>query len=115
MQAGDGELGDYDHQDDGGHAEKLLEIHANGAAHEADAEDYGQADSEHGAEYFEDAGGVQTEGGEEQNCLDAFAENHQKYEEENAPAGTGAGGALLQTSFNFGFDVLAVAVHPDDH
>ena len=65
MQAGDGELGDDHHQDDRCHPEKLPQIDANGAAHETDAEEDGEADTESRAERFENAGGVQPERGKE--------------------------------------------------
>src|SRR5665213_3357820 len=58
MQAGDGELRDDDHKDDGGHLEKLAEVDPDRAADEADTEQEGKADAEDCAKPFEDAFGA---------------------------------------------------------
>ena len=106
VQAGDGELKDDHHQDHRGHRKNWLQVDANGAAHEADAEEHGEADAEDGAEGFEDAGCIEPHNAvEQEDRLDAFAEDHEEDEGENAPAAPAAGGILLQTSFNFAFHV----------
>src|ERR1035438_1848628 len=114
MQAGDSELHHDDHEDDGGHAEEAAQIDADGAAHEADAEEHGKAQAEHNACNIEDARGIEFDSGEHEDGFDALAEDHQEDEKEDAPAAGGAT-SLLQLSFNFAFHAARVAVHPEHH
>jgi hypothetical protein len=81
----------------------------------ATTEQHCEADSEDRAEPFEEAGRVHLHNVEEQQRLDALAEDHQKNEDEEAPLAAAGTAVFLQPSFNFGFHALAVAVHPDHH
>src|ERR1035438_2417005 len=114
MQAGDSELHHDDHEDNGGHAEKAAQIDADGAAHEADAEEHGKAQAEHHACNIEDARGIEFDSGEHEDGFDALAEDHQEDEKEDTSAAAGAA-SLLQLSFNFALHAARVAVHPEHH
>ena len=89
MEAGDGELDNDDHEDDGGHLKELAEVDANGAPHEADAKEDGEGDAEECASPLEDTRGVHADGPEEEHGFEAFAEDHEEHEEENAPLSGG--------------------------
>src|SRR5580658_726944 len=114
MQPGDNELHYDDHQDDRSHAKEAAQIDADGAAHEADAEQYGEAQTEHNPCDIQDSGGIELDGGKHENGLHALAEDHQEDEQEDAPAAAGTA-PLLQLSFNFAFHAARMAVHPDHH
>ncbi len=104
VQPGDGELDHDNHQNDGGHLKKLLQVDTNRPAHEADAEQHCESDAENSAERLEDAGRVKPDHAiEHENGLDALAENHEEYKKEDTPTAAAGPGVILQTSFNFAF------------
>ena len=80
MQAGDSQLHHDDHKDHGGHAEKPAQIDAESAAHEADAEQNREAQTQHNPSNIEDSGGIELDGGEHKDGLHAFAEDHEEDE-----------------------------------
>ena len=84
VQAADDELERHEVEDDGGDAEEALQVDLDAAADEQHAEDDGDGDSQEGSGEAEELGGVQGDGGENQDRLDAFAEDEQKHKEEEA-------------------------------
>ena len=65
----------------------------------------------------EELGGVEGDGGEDEDGLDAFAEDEQEDEEEEADLGDagGAAGELGDLAFDFAFHGAGGLVHEPDH
>ena len=84
VEAADDELEGDEVEDDGGDAEEALQVDLDAAADEEDSEDYGYGDAEEGSGEAEELGGVEGDGGEDEDGLDALAEDEQEDEEEEA-------------------------------
>ena len=84
VQAADDELEGDEVEDDGGDAEEALQVDLDAAANEEDSEDDGDGDAEEGSGEAEELGGVESDGREDEDGLDAFAEDEQEDEEEEA-------------------------------
>ena len=87
VQAADDELEGHEVEDDRGDAEEALQVDLDAAANEEHTEDDGDGDAEQGSGEAEQLGGVEGDGGEDQDGLDALAQDEQKDEEEEADAG----------------------------
>ena len=87
VQAADEELEGDEVEDHRGDLEEALQVDLDAAADEEDAEDDGDGDAEQGAGEAEDLGGVQRDGREDQDGLDAFTQDEEEDEKEEAQAG----------------------------
>ncbi len=99
MQAADDELEGDEVEDDGGDAEEALQVDLDAAADEEDSEDDGDGDAEEGSGEAEEFGGVEGDGGEDEDGLDAFAEDEEEDEEEEADSGDACGGRCTGRPF----------------
>src|SRR6185312_5566116 len=84
MQAADNQLEDHEVKNDRGHAEETLQVDPDAAADEHYAEDHGGRDAEQGPGKAHQLGGVQGDAGEDQHGLNAFTQDHQEDEAEEA-------------------------------
>ena len=104
-------------QDHRGDAEEALQVNANAAPNEKDAKDDGDGDAKQGAGEGEQLGGVEGDGGEDQDGFDALADNQQKDEEEESKLRDA--GVTLCVAGDLGFNVTlhrtGGAVHEPDH
>ncbi len=116
MQAADDELESHEVEDDSGDAEEALQIDLDAAANEEDAEDYGNGDAEKSSGEAEQFGGVQRNGGEDENGLDTFAQDEEEDEEEEANFGDACGaGVLCDFFFDGALHGTGGAMHEPDH
>lgn len=115
MQAGDDELEGNEVEDDGGDAEEALQVDAHAAADEHDAEDDGEGEAEDGAGEGEDLGGVEGDGGEDEDGLDAFAEDEEEDKEEEADLGRRGAGVAGDLRFDLALHGAGGLVHEPDH
>ena len=116
VQAADDELEGDEVEDDGGDAEEALQVDLDAAADEEDAEDDGYGDAEEGSGEAEEFGGVEGDGGEDEDGLDAFAEDEEEDEEEEADFGDACrAGVLCDFLFDVAFHGAGGAMHEPDH
>ena len=115
MEAGDDELEGDEVEDDGGDAEEALQVDANAATDEHDAEDDREGDAEDRSGEGEDLSGVEGDGGEDKDGLDAFAEDEKEDEEEEAEFGGRGAGVAGDLGFDLTLHGAGGAVHEPDH
>ncbi len=100
VEAADDELEGDEVEDDGGDAEEALQVDLDAAADEEDSEDDGDGDAEEGSGEAEEFGGVEGDGGEDEDGLDAFAEDKEEEdEEEEADFGDAGAEAVYWATF----------------
>ncbi len=117
VQAADDELEGDEVEDDGGDAEEALQVDLDAAADEEDSEDDGDGDAEEGSGEAEELGGVEGDGGEDEDGLDAFAEDEEEDEEEEADLARRAcrAGVLGYFRFDLALHGAGGLVHEPDH
>jgi hypothetical protein len=117
VKASNGELRGNKPEDDRGNAEEPVKRNLYGALEEEKADGDGGGKAEDGADPGLQTVAREFNSAKNQRKLNAFAQNHEKDEKEDAPAGRGSG--ALGVGVNFLLDVFAKmarnAVHPDDH
>ena len=85
-------------------------------AHEADAEQHREADAEQPAEQLENAGSIEPQRAQSMSTVSTPSRKIIRKTKRKTPQRAAAlPGVLLQPSFNFAFQLAAVAVHPDHH
>jgi len=117
VQAAHHKLKRHEIEDHRGDAEEALQVDLDAAADEEHAEDDGYGDAEKGASKAEEFGGIEGDGGEDQDSFDAFAEDEQEYEEKEADMRRAvvAAGELGNFGFDLAFHGACRLVHEPDH
>src|SRR4051794_2347319 len=114
MQPGDNQLCRHEKQNYRGDVEEFAQVDAYAALYKHYSEDYGQGHAQQGTQEAHEFGGIERHASENGYGFNAFPENHEKDEGEQAPLRTGAGQGF-DFGFNLAFQPARRAHHENDH